>query len=155
MNDNDMLLPRAEPMEVVKQVVVQLFGPLGEMVSHNTEAMQRVAAVMKVQNDRLETLERQIRLQSPVSAVQARYLNEAIRHRAESVLQFLTDPYQPISSAKATTRLAGAIRHAVLIRYGIPALRDLPKCEYSVALSQVEMWNDVLTIHKVYMEFAP
>lgn len=41
------------------------------------------------------------------------------------------------------------IRKAVLARYGIGNLREIPRHEYSVAMSQISLWNDVLAVRDV------
>ena len=54
-----------------------------------------------------------------------------------------------IEDKKAITKLGGLIRKSVLSRYGISSVREIPKHEYSVALSQIEIWSDVLAVRDV------
>ena len=47
---------------------------------HNAQALEQLAGAQKVQNDRLEALEKQIRLNTLVTPQQVRYMNDAIRN---------------------------------------------------------------------------
>ena len=74
-------------------------------------------------------------------------MNDAIRQRARMLLD-----KKGIYDKKATTKLGNAIRKAVLSRYGISNLREIPKHEYNVAMSQIEIWSDVLTVRDIAKE---
>jgi len=126
----------------LEKVVAPLVASLAEMMRNNTEALQYLAAQQKVQTDRMEALERQIRLNTLVSPVQARYLNDAIRRRSRDILaKNALD-----GDKKAVTRLSAAIRKAVIARYGVAALNEVPRHEYNVAMEQIGTWNDALAI---------
>ena len=137
--------------EMIGQIITELMRPvmqtIGKMLENNTAALEQLSAAQSVQNDRLEALEKQIRLQTPVTSKQVTFLNDAIRQRARVLLD-----KKGIEDKKAVTKLGNAIRKAVLARYGIGNVREIPKHEYSVAMSQVEMWNDVLTVRDVAKE---
>ena len=100
-----------------------------------------------VQNERMAALEKQIRLQTPVTNKQVAYLNDAIRARARVLLN-----EESVRDGRATTKLGNAIRKAVLMRYGISSLREVPRHEYNVALNQIGLWNDALTVWDVGKE---
>ncbi|MDD3881916.1 MAG: hypothetical protein PHI27_06655 [Eubacteriales bacterium] len=134
--------------DVVKQVLTPILGALGEMLKHNTQALDQLAATQSVQNDRMEALEKQIRLNTPVSQGQVRYLNDAIKKRARELLY-----KREIEDAKAVRKLGNAIRKSVLARYGIASLHEIPKHEYTVAMSQIGMWNDALCVLDVAREY--
>ena len=36
--------------------------------------------------------------------------------------------------------------------YGIGSLAELPKCEYTVAMSQIQMWNEMLRVRDCVRE---
>ena len=137
--------------EMIGQIITELMRPvmqtIGKMLENNTAALEQLSAAQSVQNDRLEALEKQIRLQTPVTSKQVTFLNDAIRQRARVLLD-----KKGIEDKKAVTKLGNAIRKAVLARYGIGNVREIPKHEYSVAMSQVEMWNDVLIVRDVAKE---
>ena len=55
-----------EQAQVIPAIVQHMMGPLveamGKLLENNTAALQQLSAAQQVQNDRLEALERQIRL---------------------------------------------------------------------------------------------
>lgn len=144
-------LPAALSPDALGAVIAEMMSPVMQtivkMLEHNTEAMDRLSATQTIQNDRMEALERQIRLQTPVTSKQVSYLNDAIRARARELLD-----KRGIEDGKATTKLGNAIRKAVLARYGIASLREIPKHEYGVAMSLIGMWSDSLTVRDVVKE---
>lgn len=132
----------------MREVVMPVMAPLAELMKNNTEALQYLAAQEKVQADRMEALEKQIRLNTLVTPTQVRYLNEAIRKRAREILSKKNID----GDRKAITKLSTAIRKAVLSRYGVAALHEIPKHEYSVAMQQIGTWNDTLTVLDITRE---
>lgn len=132
----------------IREVIMPFMASLSEMMKNNTEALQYLAAQQKVQTDRMEAMERQIRLNTLVTPTQSRYLNDAIRKRAKEIL----NKKGCIDDKKAVTKLSAAIRKAVLSRYGIASLNEIPKHEYSVAMQQIDTWNDAMTVMSVARE---
>lgn len=132
--------------------IAEIMRPIMETVSklleNNTAALEQLSAAQSIQNDRLEALEKQIRLQTPVSGKQVNYLNEAIRDRARWQLE----KYGYSDDKKTVVKLGNAIRRAVLSRYGIASLREIPKHEYTVAMSQINMWSNALTVRDIVKE---
>lgn len=133
---------------MLSHIITELMRPvmqtIGKMLENNTAALEQLSSAQSIQNDRLEALERQIRLQTPVTSKQVTYLNDAIRQRARALLD-----KKGIEDKKAITKLGGLIRKSVLSRYGISSVREIPKHEYSVAISQIEIWSDVLAVRDV------
>ncbi len=132
---------------IIAEMMRPVMQTIGKMLENNTAALEQLSASQSVQNDRLEALEKQIRLQTPVSAKQASYLNDAIRRRGRELLD-----KRGIEDAKAVTKLGGRIRKAVLSRYGIGSLREIPRHEYPVAMQQIEIWNDALAVRDAVKE---
>lgn len=130
---------------LIGDVIAELMRPVlqsfAKILENNTAALEQLSAAQQVQSDRLEALEKQIRLQTPITAKQAGYLNEAFRKRARELLD-----KRGVSDRKAIMKLSGAVRRAVLSRYGIAGIRELPRHEYSVAMEQAMIWNDVLAV---------
>lgn len=143
--------PEIHTPEIIGNIISELMTPIvksiGEILKNNTQALEQLSAAQAVQNDRLKALEDQIRLQTPVTGKQASYLNEAIRLRSRELLE-----KHGIDDKKAATKLGGAIRKAVLSRYGISTLREVPKHEYIVAMSQIGTWNNALMIRDAAKE---
>lgn len=137
--------------EALGQMIQKILAPTLEMmarlIQNSTEAVERVAATQKIQTDRLEAIERQIRLNTPISKQQEKYLNDAIRAKARELLL-----KRSVEDDKATRKLAAAIRKSVLARYGIASMREIPKHEYSVAMSQINLWNDALCVRDAVKE---
>ena len=153
---DNMLIPQEENRgvitpEMLGSVITELMRPvmqtIGKMLENNTAALEQLSAAQSIQNDRLEALEKQIRLQTKVDSKQASYLNEAIRQRSRELLS-----KREIDDRKAVTKLGNHIRKAVLARYGVSTLRDVPKHEYTVAMQQIEMWNNMLLVGDVVKE---
>lgn len=132
---------------LIEQMIAPLMETMAKMIAHNTEALNQVARTQQVQADRMEALEKQIRLNTPVTPQQAKYLGEEIKNRARELLA-----KYDVEDAKAVRKLGSAIRKAVLTRYGIGSLVELPKCEYTVAMSQIQMWNEMLRVRDCVRE---
>lgn len=139
------------PVGMIGPIITEMMRPvmesIGKMLENNTAALEQLSAAQSVQNDRLEALEKQIRLQTPVSAKEAGYLNAAIRKRARELLD-----KRDVTEEKAVKQLGNIIRRAVLQRYGTGSMREIPKHEYQVALQQIGIWNDMLEIRDVVKE---
>ena len=133
--------------KVVEQIMRPLLESIGTLLKNNTEAMEQIATSQDVIRNRMEALEKQVRLQTPVTDRQARYLADAARAKARELLD-----KKQIDDKKAITKLAGLIKKSVLARYGIGSLRETPRCEYSVAMSQIETWNSALTVLDIVRE---
>lgn len=99
------------------------------------EVMRGMADMVRATNERMAALEQQVRLLTKVTPAQASAINEAIRSRAAE----LCAQYRAEGCEKAT---ANAIRRAVRLITGVTSVRELPRCEYSVALEQARMWDD-------------
>lgn len=140
-----------EQGQVIPAIVQQMMGPLVEamakLLENNTAALQQLSAAQQVQNDRLEALERQIRLNTPVTRQQARYLSAAMKEHALELLD-----KSSVSDPKAVRKLVGIIKKDVLSHYGITALEEIPKHEYSVAMHNIGTWNNMRIVREVVKE---
>ena len=151
MAENQLIVPGMDEHaigEVIQSVLSPVLETMAQLIAHNTEAMDRLAATQQVQTDRLEALERQVRLNTPVTPAQVRYFNDAIKKRAREALS----KYDLDTDKKAVTKLAGAIRKATLTRVGAAALNEIPKHEYNVIIGQIQSWNDMLLIRDTIKE---
>ena len=132
-------------------MIREILSPMLEAMTHfmrnNTEALDRIAATQKIQADRMEALEKQIRLNTPITKQQEKYLSDAIKAKARELLF-----KRGIEDDKATRKLGVSIRKSVLARYGITSMREIPKHEYSVAMSQISMWNDMMCVRDAAKE---
>ena len=141
-----------ETAEVVAVVLRDIMGPLmesiGKMLKHNTEAMEQIAAAQSLTSQRISDLEKRVRLQTPMSRTQEKYISDAIRARARELL----DARGFSEDKKAVTKLGNAIRRSVLTRWGVSSLREAPAYDYETALKQIGMWNDFMAIRDVVKE---
>ena len=148
--ENTTLSP--ETVEVVSVVVRDIMAPLmesiGKMLKHNTEAMEQIAAAQTLTSQRIADLEKRVRLQTPMSRTQEKYIGDAIRARARELL----DAKGYADDKKAVTKLSGAIRKSVLTRWGVSSLREAPAYDYETALKQIGMWSDFMAIRDVTKE---
>ena len=148
--ENTALSP--ETVEVVSVVVRDIMAPLmesiGKMLKHNTEAMEQIAAAQTLTSQRIADLEKRVRLQTPMTKTQEKYIGDAIRARARELLD--TKGYA--DDKKAVTKLSGAIRKSVLTRWGVSSLREAPAYDYETALKQIGMWSDFMAIRDVTKE---
>ena len=132
----------------ITEIMRPVIQSMGKLLQQNAEALERLAASQAVQNNRLEALEKQIRLQTPITTKQAQYLSDAIRSRARELLD-----KRDLSGDKwAVTKLGNAIRKDVLARYGVAGMREIPRHEYQVAMNQIGMWSNALVIRDVAKE---
>lgn len=132
----------------IRELVAPLMASLAELMTNNTEAMQYLASQQKVQTDRMEALERQIRLNTLVTPSQVRYLNDEIRTRSKELLSKMNLE----DDRKSVTRLSSSIRKAVLSRYGVAAIAHIPQHEYRVAMQHIDTWNDTRVILEITRE---
>ena len=132
----------------IKQVMGPVLEAMAGMMRTNAEALERLAAAQRVQNDRMEALEKQIRLNTPVTSQQVKYLNAAMKARSTELL----GKYQ-IADAKAVKKMAGLIRRAVLVRYGIGKLNEIPRHEYPIATHMIETWMDMQAVRALVKEW--
>ena len=146
--NNGILVDPNSLGQIVAEIISPVMKTIGKLLENNTAALEQLSSAQSVQTDRLEALEKQIRLQTLVTSKQVYYLNDAIRMRARELLD-----KRSVSDNKAITKLGNLIRKSVLARYGVSSLRDVPKHEYNVALSQIGMWNDILSVRTVAAQF--
>lgn len=152
MNENNSLSTLTpEQAQIIPAVIQQVLGPvmaqMTEMLRNNTEALNQLASAQQMQCDRMKALERQIRLNTLVTPQQVRYINDAIRARARDLLD-----KRGVDDDRSTRKLSNAIRKSILSRYGVAALHEIPKHEYSVAMNHVGTWNDMLSVRDVVKE---
>lgn len=133
---------------VVRDIMAPLMESIGMMLKHNTEAMEQIAAAQQMTSQRIAELEKRVRLQTPMSRTQEKYIGDAIRARARELLE--GKGYG--EDKKAVTKLSAAIRRSVLTRWGVSGFREAPAYDYDTALRQIGMWNDLMIVRDVIKE---
>ena len=133
---------------VVQEMMAPIMRNIGEILERNNQAMERIAATQQMMTQRISDLEKQVRLKTPMSKAQERYINDTIRAKARELLE--TKGFS--EDKKAVSKLGGHIRKSVLARYGVDSLREAPAYDYETALDQVKCWYDPLGIRDVVKE---
>lgn len=140
-----------EQAQIIQATIQQIMGPFVEAVAkvleNNTNALNQLAEAQQMQADRMGALEKQIRLNTPVTPQQVRYFNDAIRARARELLD-----KREIDDPKATRKMAGMIRKSVLSKRGVGTLNEIPRHEYDMMMGLIGMWNDMLCVRDVVKE---
>lgn len=108
------------------------------------EALQAMAGLLRTTNETMAQLQRQVRLLEKVTPAQARAINQAIRDRATELCAIYL-----LRGDGCEKPVAAAIRKAVKLRFGANTAKDLPRCEYEVALAQVQGWDDYKTMKEI------
>lgn len=142
------VIPVQQLSQAVQGMIAPVFEQFGAILERTNQAIERIAASNAMMNARITELEKQVRLQKPVSRSQENYINEAIRKRARELL----DAKGCADDRKAVTKLGSAIRKAVLSRHGAGSLRDVPAYDYETTLEQVGGWNDFMAVRDVARE---
>lgn len=134
MSKMELTLQSEQPLTLpgdVSQAVAQTAQAVAQMA----QAMRGMADMVRATNERMAALEQQVRLLTKVTPAQASEINARIRTRAAE----LCESYHCIGSEKAAV---AAIRRDMKLTQGVQSMRDLPRCEYKVALHQVALWDD-------------
>lgn len=151
MDENAMTVLTPEQAKMIPAIIQQMMGPLveamGKMLENNTQALNQLAATQQVQADRLEALEKQIRLNTPITRQQARYISGSMKSYATDLMDKFS-----ASDAKAIKKLTGIIRKDLLAYYGVTALEEIPKHEYSVAMHWIGTWNNMRVVREIVKE---
>ena len=149
---NESMIPQDDDSgaalgNMIREILSPTLEVMMRFMQNNTEALERIASTQKIQAERMAELEKQIRLNTPVSKQQEKYLGDAMRAKARELLY-----KRGIEDDKAVRKLVTAIKKSVLARYGITSMREIPKHEYSVAMSQINLWNDAMCVRDAIKE---
>ena len=105
------------------------------------EALQAMAGLLRVTNETMAQLNRQVRLLEKATPAQAAAVNRAIRERAAEI-----SAVYMISEERAGKLVAAAIRRSVKAQFGAGTMTQLPRCDVPVALEMVQGWDDYGTM---------
>jgi len=145
----DEICVMEKPVQTGQDAVIlpPMMAEMMKLVESNISVMEKIRDALDMQNERIAYLERTVKRRMPVTAIQVRYMNEAIRNRTHALL----DGKDGIDG-KAYAKLARCIRRDVMVRCGVASLRDMPDHEYGVSMDQIRMWSDALVIRDVVKE---
>lgn len=106
-------------------------------LKHMAEMMANMAAMLKATTESMEQLRRQVRLLEKVTPAQATSINRAIRDRATEICTIYM-----VRGDQGEKLAAAAIRKAVKLQFGAGSAKEVPRCDYEIALEQVRTWDD-------------
>lgn len=106
-------------------------------IKRMAEMMATMAAMLQATTESMEQLRRQVRLLEKVTPAQATEINKAIRGRATEICAIYM-----IRDDRAEKLAAAAIRKAVKLQFGAGAVKEIPRCDFEIALEQVQGWDD-------------
>ena len=104
-------------------------------LANMAQIMKGMADMMRTTNERMGALEEQVRALTKVTPAQANSISAAIRDRANEACQ----EYHALGCEKAA---ANAIRKELRLTLGIQSVREIPRCDYEVAMETVGLWDD-------------
>lgn len=106
-------------------------------LKHMAEMMATMAAMLQATTESMEQLRRQVRLLEKVTPAQATTINRAIRERATEICSIYM-----VCGDQGEKLAAAAIRKAVKLQFGAGSVKEVPRCDYEIALEQVRTWDD-------------
>lgn len=106
-------------------------------LKHMAEMMATMAAMLQATTESMEQLRRQVRLLEKVTPAQATTINRAIRERATEICSIYM-----VRGDQGEKLAAAAIRKAVKLQFGAGSVKEVPRCDYEIALEQVRTWDD-------------
>lgn len=124
---------------------IALPSDVSQAITQMAQIMQGMANMVRATNERMGMLEQQVRLLTKVTPAQASTISAAIRDRAKELCA--------VHRAPGCERVTGnAIRRELRLSMGIQNVRDVPRCEYDVALQTVKLWDDYKTMKAIKMK---
>lgn len=113
-------------------------------IKRMADMMATMAAMLQATTESMEQLRRQVRLLEKVTPAQATEINRAIRGRATEICAIYM-----IRDDRAEKLAAAAIRKAVKLQFGAGAVKEIPRCDFEIALEQVQGWDDYKTMKEI------
>jgi len=111
------------------------------LLENNNKVMETCASAVNSMNGRMESIEKQIRLNTPLTPAMASYLTGAIRAKAKEI----ADKHAG-GNTRARTIIAREIRKELFVQYGVSDMRSIPRHEYEVAMERVGMMRWTLKL---------
>ena len=113
------------------------------LLTQTMQLMQGMADMIRMTNERMANLERQVANMEKVTPTQAADLNRGIRARA----QRLCEEYRVPDEAQPA--VAAAIRKEVRTSTGARSMRDIARCDYKAVLEGISTWDDYRAIKAI------
>lgn len=113
-----------------------------QTLSQMVQLMASMADMIRATNAHVAQLEHQVRQLTKVTPAQATAINGAIRARAAELCAMHR-------AAGCEKQISNAIRKDIKLQSGAQSVRELPRCEYTVTMQQVAMWDDYKAIRAI------
>lgn len=107
-----------------------------KMLVQICELMHGIAQTIRATNERMDQMEKQIALLTPVTAAQAKAIGGTIKQRAQALACQYGLPNA------AARDIATAIRRAVKLDAGVRSVNELARALYGVYTEQIGYWDD-------------
>lgn len=127
---NEMMIRDDGTVMTVERATVAELQRMGD-------ALATMAAMLQATTESMEQLRRQVRLLEKVTPVQAAAINREIRERAVEICAIYL-----VRDDRGIKQTAAAIRRAFRLQFGANAAKDVPRCDYEVAMEMVRGWDD-------------
>lgn len=120
-----------------------LAGPvLLDALKQSQQLLAGMADMIRLTNERMAALEKQVRMLEKVTPAQAAALNSAIRERAAAACR----EYRMAGLEKP---VASAIRKAVRLATGARSTREIARCDYQPVRDLVDAWDEYKTMKAI------
>lgn len=127
-----------QPCELPRTAEQQMLLAVEQMA----RGINDLALMLKVTNDRMDALEKEVRRLTKVTPAQATAINQAIKQRASELCQQ--------RRAEGCERLiSGAIRKSLKLGCGIGNVRELPRGDFALAMQRIQAWDDYRLIRDI------
>lgn len=145
MSEEKSLIPAEEMNMQVQAAVNAAMEPMARMYKAMTDAMLQMSASMRAMQETMDELQRESRMRAPLTGVQKRHIDEAIRERAKGV----ADRH---GMQEAFSPMCKDIRRKLCRRWGVRSVAEIPSCEYAAALDTVAYWDETDMVMKYAKE---
>lgn len=134
MNEIEIIRPGGE-LAAPQEVTAAELRRMGDVLA-------TMAAMLQATTESMEQLRRQVRLLEKVTPAQASALNRVIRERAVEIcaIYMVRDGEKPAASA---------IRKAFRLQFGVKTAKELPRCDYEIAMEAIQSWDDYAAMKKI------
>ena len=118
-----------------EKTAAQEVGALIGTMAAIRDMMATMADTIRTTNERMSSLEQQVRQLTKLTPAQVKAINEAIRTRAAECCEI----YDAGGHERA---VANAIRKEMKLVLGASAVREICRGDYSIAMRMINMWDD-------------
>ena len=132
----------AETAQATAQAVMQAMAPMMQGLAQISAAMAEMAHQTRMMQESIETMRKAMMRSMPLTQAQGRRLSDAIRERAASI----ASEYSLPEEARRTCNRE--IRKKLCRRWAVASVREIPSCEYELAVEAVEKFDESLIVER-------